>query len=335
MGSEPHSIISQLQEAITPISPTESIAEAGRKILLKDFIHMLEREAGSRSGEDIEDVHKMRVAIRRMRSVSSLLYDNYTSKSIRPLRKQLKKLAKVLGNVRDLDVVIAEIETVQASVADEEKQAFDSIIKRLNKQRKKARKKLNAYLDSKDYLKFVARTTVFLTKEGKGVAPVDEYHPYQVRHVVPILISEALAQVRAYDPYIPTTDELRAQEESDEETSANLPEISILHALRIEVKCLRYIVTSFEDVLGKTIADFIAETKVLQEHLGRISDLNMLEELMLEHMNFKAEESAFDAYLVNLRAERAELVQSFPDVWERFNTRTVQSKLSNAQLVLR
>ena len=44
---------SQLQTFIQPIDPQDTMAEAGRKVLLHDFIKMLEHEAGSRSGEDI------------------------------------------------------------------------------------------------------------------------------------------------------------------------------------------------------------------------------------------------------------------------------------------
>lgn len=329
MTSEADSQIQYLQETITPILPQDSIAEAGRKILLRNFIQVLEHEAGSRTGDDIEDVHRMRVASRRMRSILSLLSDYYTPKSVKTLNKQLKNLAYLLGAVRDTDVMLVDIQQVKEKASDENKPSFDPLIKKLNKQNKKARKKLIKYLDSKDYAKLIAKASKLLTTEGKGVVELDEFRPYQVRHVLPLLINEALFAVRAYDNHIPSTDQLRDLPESEDESALLAIDRETLHALRIEVKRLRYIITGFQEVLGKTAGDFIAETKILQDQLGRMNDLTLLEHYLAP------QDIDVDSYLDSIRAENTRLEQEFPAVWERFNTRTVQSKLSNALLALR
>ncbi len=57
--------INLLEAQMHPMSPEDPMPEAGRKALLAEFVKMLKHEDGSRNGEDIEDVHQMRVASRR------------------------------------------------------------------------------------------------------------------------------------------------------------------------------------------------------------------------------------------------------------------------------
>src|SRR5262245_29152747 len=98
--------IADLETHRAAVSPTDTMGEAGRKVLLTEFIHVLQHEAGSRSGEDIEDVHDMRVAIRRMRSAFQLFKPYYKAKDVRPYRRGLRRIGWALGDVRDLDVLI-------------------------------------------------------------------------------------------------------------------------------------------------------------------------------------------------------------------------------------
>ena len=45
-----------------------TLGQVGRALLLKHWQRALRHEAGARTGADIEDVHRMRVATRRLRS---------------------------------------------------------------------------------------------------------------------------------------------------------------------------------------------------------------------------------------------------------------------------
>ena len=74
-------------------------------------------EAGSRTGEDIESVHKMRVAVRRMRSLLQLTGDYYKGKSIAETERRLREIARALGAIRDLDVLILDLQQFSAPLA--------------------------------------------------------------------------------------------------------------------------------------------------------------------------------------------------------------------------
>lgn len=60
--------------------------------------------------EDIEFVHKTRVSSRRLRAALSLFRFCYPAKEFKKWSSQIKKVTRLLGEARDLDVQIAFIE---------------------------------------------------------------------------------------------------------------------------------------------------------------------------------------------------------------------------------
>lgn len=308
-----------LKEHAAPIVGDDAIAEAGRKVLLRDCIKMLENEAGSRAGEDIEFVHDMRVATRRMRSILGMFSDHFDDKAIAAYAEGLRQTAKTLGKVRDLDVMIADLEAYAADEA-EIAEPIAGIIKTLDKQREKARANLVKWLDSKEYKKFVKSYVKFLTEPGKGALALETAtEPHQVRHVAPVMIQEALAAVRAYEVVL---------EDAEYDT---------LHDLRIAFKRLRYTVDSFTDVLGSGAKGFIDQVKDMQDYLGRMNDVVVASEALNKLRKLDEVESAVrDAYVTVIQAEADERMANFVEAaWEPFNKRAVLQKLSTAMLSLR
>ncbi|MEO8395281.1 MAG: CHAD domain-containing protein [Chloroflexota bacterium] len=309
-----------LQAHVLPIDPQDLMAEAGRKALLNDFIKTLSHEAGSRVGEDPEEVHDMRVSVRRMRSTLRLLGAYYKPKSIDPYLSEMRKIAETLGAVRDLDVMIAELQAYQEKLDETGKADLQPALDQMDKDRSKARKELIRLLDKGAYRRFVKDFSAFLTKPGKGALAVDsdDIHPYQVRHLLPELLYQHLAAVRAYDNAIADADAVT------------------LHALRIEFKRLRYAVTIFSDVLGSGINDFISELKSIQEHLGKIADIRAAKDRLktvadeLDKDKQAQTVAALQQYVDHLDEELKTLKEGFGEVWKHFNTKTVQRQLSNA-----
>jgi CHAD domain-containing protein len=66
---------------------------------------------------DIEGVHDMRVATRRLRAVMEIFAVCFPKKRHRRLLKEVKRLADVLGERRDPDVMIEGLENQAAEVA--------------------------------------------------------------------------------------------------------------------------------------------------------------------------------------------------------------------------
>ena len=69
------------------IQPIDSMVEAGRKVFRYQFAAMLSNEDGTRTGEDIEHLHDMRVATRRMRAAFDVFGDYYERKTLKTYLK--------------------------------------------------------------------------------------------------------------------------------------------------------------------------------------------------------------------------------------------------------
>ena len=315
--------ITKLKKRLQPLQATDDMPQAALKILGQYLMDMLRHEAGSRTGQDIEDVHKMRVATRRMRSALRIFKPYFRSKVLRPYEQMIKDTAKVLGDVRDLDVMLADLKAYQAQQTPQEQSALQEVIDKLKRKNRLARVKLIAWLDTNKFQRFVKDFARFVHVEGnsKGKAaiePASATEPYQVRHVAPVIFYAHLAAVRAYDNVIAEAD------------------IETLHALRIEFKRLRYVVTFFEAVLGASAERFIDEIKALQEYLGRLNDVQVAQATLSKLSGLSDDaKAALGRYFQVIQAETDEKFTRFPQAWAHFNSRTVQRQLSDALLVLR
>lgn len=307
-------IIARLQDAVQPVQPDDPISEAGRKVLRGEFIKMLQHEAGSRTGTDIEDVHKMRVAIRQTRSAFRLLEGYFKPGLLRAYRKDLRRVMRALGEVRDLDVMIDDLNTFKAPLAEAQAAALHDVVESLDQRRSVARANLLGVLESKSYRRFVRDYADFLTTPGAGANSPGTAVPFQVRHILPTMIYQHLAAVRAYETLV---------EEADAPT---------LHALRIEFKALRYSVALFQDVLGKEAASFIDELKQIQDLLGRLNDIEVAREAFIDLMEDLDgdQNAALWLYINHLDEDKPGLRAKVPAAWQRFNTKTVQRKLALA-----
>ena len=186
----------------------DPMAEAGRKLFAQQIRLMRRHEDGSRSGEHIESVHQMRVAIRRMRTLFGLIGSHYRPKTVAKYGGGLRRIARALGNIRDLDVLILDLQDFQGSQPEPTQTALDDVIGILNTRRDRFRRRLNALFDSKSYARFLRQFRRLCRKSGRGARPVPQREsPHQVRHLLPLLLHERLAIVRAYDVVLPATED--------------------------------------------------------------------------------------------------------------------------------
>jgi CHAD domain-containing protein len=312
-------LIDRLKEARQPLSGEDAMSEAGRKVLLEELITILKHEAGSRTGADIEDVHDMRVAVRRTRSALRLLEPYFRQKAIAGYSRSLRKLARVLGAVRDLDVQIEDL-TRFAATSPDHAEGIAGAVALLDARRTTARRALNRLFDRGSYRRFMADYSAFLTTPGKGARALegDDGHPVRLRYALPELVYRHLGAVRAYSDVIADAD------------------ATTLHALRIEFKRLRYVVALFSDVMGSSAAEFIEELKAIQDHLGRVNDLAIAHDRIAELIGeFDAQTdagtiAALHAYSASIDAEGEGLRAGVMLVWNRFNTKKVQRHLALA-----
>src|SRR5437867_10258027 len=93
---------------------------AARHILDRQFSKLKHIESAVRAADDIEAVHDMRVACRRMNSALRLFKNYLPSKRVKKLRPVLEDLRDTLGATRDLDVLQQDLETYRAGTPEQD-----------------------------------------------------------------------------------------------------------------------------------------------------------------------------------------------------------------------
>ena len=231
----------------------DDLAAAGRKILRFHFDRIRAREGGVRSGNDPEDVHAMRVATRRSRAAWRLLGDSFGGTPTKEHRQRLRDLGRLLGEVRDLDVLLKATEAYQASLSAARREGLEPLVAAWRADREEARTRLVANLDADWYRDWVAEYEAFTDVE-RGVDDGVLMATGRVRDMLPALIWTAYGHVRAYEPAFHGAD------------------LTTLHALRIASKRLRYTLEFGREVMDPDSAALIARVVALQDHLGLLND---------------------------------------------------------------
>jgi CHAD domain-containing protein len=302
------------------IEADDPMSEAGRKIFRFHYRRMLYNEPGTRLGQDIEALHDMRVATRRMRAAFRVFAPYYDPEVASRSQKGLKRTGRALGPVRDLDVFRAKIQGYVSTLPQPEQHNLDGFLAVLEAHRDSAREGMNAYLDGDKYARFKERFGQFVETEGLGSRPITfddgEPPPYRVRHIAPVVIYQRLAAVRAYDEWVRIPN----------------PPPERLHSLRIACKRLRYTLEFFREALGPDTKKLIKSIVAIQDHLGNLQDAVVARALLADYLQrgvwgremasdtqpgAPVDVAGVEAYLDAKQAEFEHLLESFPEVWRR------------------
>lgn len=235
-------------------APTDAPAHHVRAALDARLRALLAHDPGTRTGEDIEDLHQMRVAVRRMRA---------TLKAARPLldaawadglRTELGWLGAALGPVRDLDVMLLRLGEEIAALPATEHEAGGVLLAGLEAERVTARAAMLHVLTASRYAVLLER----LADATRLPLP----NPTATRTpptLVELLRKEAARLRRAV------------------EKVGDHPSDAELHGLRIHGKRVRYTGELVEPALrgtptGKAVKRMLGATAQLQEVLGDHQD---------------------------------------------------------------
>ena len=87
----------------------EATCVYGAKIIQRYLAAMAAEVEGVRAAADIEYVHRMRVATRRMRTALALFSGCFPKQDYKQIQKDVRKVTRALGEASDLDVKLEEI----------------------------------------------------------------------------------------------------------------------------------------------------------------------------------------------------------------------------------
>ena len=114
--------------------PTD-IADTIGPVIGKAVADIKAHEDGSRRGGDIEDVHKMRVATRRVRAYLKAARPALDRTATDRIRGDVRELAGTLGVIRDHDVMIDRLHTEAGKLGDPDTGALEHLVNRLETER--------------------------------------------------------------------------------------------------------------------------------------------------------------------------------------------------------
>jgi CHAD domain-containing protein len=115
---------------IPDLSADDAYADAAARIVEIRAAELIEQADGVLDTGDIERVHDMRVATRRLRAALEIFEPCFPSKAFRQALDEVKRLADALGERRDRDVAIASLHSFNDQMSAPDRRGVDSLIAR-------------------------------------------------------------------------------------------------------------------------------------------------------------------------------------------------------------
>ena len=111
--------------APVPIDAEMTFAEAAARTVAVRAEELWQHSAGVLDTNDIERVHDMRVATRRLRAVLEIFAPCFDRAEHRAALREVKALADALGARRDPDVQLAALERLEAGMGPQERPGLE------------------------------------------------------------------------------------------------------------------------------------------------------------------------------------------------------------------
>jgi len=238
--------------------------------LLEAFLSEIE---GVRSAQDIEHIHRMRVASRRLRAALPLFKSCFPKKKFRVWIRELQKITRALGDARDADVQIAFLERLNKEKARQQGENLHGVARapvdpvdvetilltRLKKKRQKLQVSVLSALENLERSgipeemrascnELIARAGYARTKPA----------PYGIPPVSAARISNRLSALMQYERHMYNPDAVAEH-----------------HAMRIAAKKLRYTMEVYAPLYRRNLKKPLIRVKRIQEILGDLHDCDV------------------------------------------------------------
>jgi CHAD domain-containing protein len=278
--------------ARTPLKHGAPAVEHVRSYLQTQVDALVQSDPLTRRGE-VEGVHGMRVATRRMRSALKEARRQLEASWVEETRSELKWLGSLLGDVRDPDVFAAYVKDEVASFGAEAAQGGIDLVGLITDGSQPARARLAEALDSPRYLALLDRLEA--TRESLPVT--------SSRDSTERMLRRAARRTRR---------KLRGVSRSSSDTR--------LHELRIASKQARYTGELTAPAQGRRARRLAKRAKALQTILGEHQDAVVAEQRLQRLAIDATPAAAFVAgrLVERQRARREAARAQLPPAAERF-----------------
>ena len=285
-------------------------AEFGiRKIMRVQIERLLANDPGTRIGEDVEALHDMRVACRRLRALLHLFGDTVPPRTLRALGTGLRWLGQVLGRVRDVDVHLQRLESSRGEMRGVARVAFDPYLEYLHALRASRRSTMLEELSTPRYFRLLRTLDAFAY--ATTAASGDDTIAATGRRAIRKAAKKLRKRARAIGPQ---------------------PAPEDLHTVRILAKRLRYACEFLQPLTGPAGARFIKRLVKLQDLLGAHNDAVTASAFVHAYVGDAhcppATEHALTRFVRVNDTHAADARAGFHRAWDEFTRRRTQKQFA-------
>lgn len=312
------------------VEDAKTFADWANVAIAKHSHKMLKHEAAVLKDKDPEELHQMRVGMRRLRSAIAG-FATAIDLPAAAREKKVGKVAKILGKLRDLDVLGEALKTqYQPTLPKKEQKELNSALKTLEKQRNEAFDRVKATLEGKIYQSLKQAIADWLERpQYRDIGCVS------ISYVLPDLLLPQVSQLLLHPAWFvgaamtdEDTTEMTVVQQDEPETVEKIlnDNATTLHDLRKEAKRSRYQMELFESFYGETYSNFVKDIKDIQEILGEIQDSFVLAEFLDQALDKKIDKS-MPTLAEQLRQTRHQKWQAWQSVQQNFLNRQHRNDL--------
>jgi CHAD domain-containing protein len=296
----------------------KTLGDCAYQAIDKHFKKTVKWEKSVKKDEDPEALHQMRVGMRRLRTaVSRFGLSLNLPKSVSD--KNIGKIARILGKLRDLDVLKEILENnYKPHLLSKEQESLKIAFSNLDKQREIELSHVHKIFKDELYKDFKKDLQDWLEKPS--------YQPLSslpIQQVLPDLLLPEVSGFFLHPGWLIGTEVVDSEvvvqtNWTPEQLEQHLKtEGETLHSLRKQAKRIRYQMELFTDLYGESFTAKITDVKHIQESLGMMQDSVVLNEWLADI--FKSElNSQLRGLTTLLAANRYQLWQQWQPLQEQY-----------------
>jgi len=282
---------------------------------------VIQHEADVLADTDPEAIHQMRVGLRRLRTTLEV-YGRVLKLPKAGQEKRIKKLARVLGKVRDIDVLQKRLsEQYRSHLPKSEQKKLDNMLRHLHQQRKSDYSKLKKTFKGKPYRQFKLAYVQWLNEPC--------YTPlaaYTIEQVLPDLLLPLMGELMLHPGWLAGQTLHPDLTESTDLSHWLDQEGIILHSLRKQIKRVRYQTEFLMPFYSSAYKKHVEKISTIQGVLGQIQDCWVLNQTLIEIVG-KKWQHRLPTLAAKLQGDRQELWKSWYPLQQQYLDSEVRNEL--------
>jgi CHAD domain-containing protein len=306
--------------------PSPVICNYGADVI-QEYLNSFRKEiAGVQRSKDLEYIHRMRVASRRLARAIAIFESCYPAKRVRLWKKDMRQVTRVLGLARDRDIQAACVKRyLQTTTKHLERPGVRRLLLRVIQKRQDAQWRLLENLDKLEKNQTLEsidkRSRVLRTDKDKPLIPDSVNLMKFTRQAIGSVMDKFLS----FDAFVERVEAVKE-----------------LHAMRIAAKKLRYTMECFAGLYPNSLSEYLSVLRRIQDHLGNIHDCDIWQATSVEFIDKERHRTVqyfgtdrvmkrllpgLEAFFEDRRRERVEYYASFVVYWKELGKIQIWEKL--------